>query len=206
MKTKILIILTMFMLLSCTACNGLFRDDKVCYFGDGEYKLSSEEYASMVIDDGKKQTEINMEEGWAERSTLDFNKVGFNVIKPSYKKDELYYSISILWPEPDKYPFTYEFDYDISDLDKDKFNYFVHSSKYSEETACTPDNESPLVFPVIENSIETKSLKGFVTVEEYGDIGNFIIGTFELQFEDVKGNIRIIKDGKFKILRSPDRD
>ena len=204
-KSKIFILLLAIIFCSCNSC-GFFENEEVqCYLGTNEMVLNDKDEITMIVVGGNHPGEIKMLEGYAAKATLDFSKIAMNVWRPPLKKYEARQGFSFLILEPESYPHTYYFEYDLTDPNKDTFDYFVQGTTYTETKACSKRYSSGLIFPDIKDGIEVKRLKGYVTIEKFGEVNDFIIGSFEMEFEDIKDNKRILKDGKFKIIRRPDR-
>lgn len=203
---SIIILVIVTMLYGCSSCGIIGEEEVSCDIGVKENKLSKDDEITTTLTGGPGEGELRMLEGWAYKDTLDYNKIGMTVWRPPLSKDEYDQTLSIVVLEPDSYPHTYHFNYDLTDPNNDTFDYFVHGTNYKERIACIKGHNSSLVYPQIENGIEKKSLKGYVTFEEFGEVGDFIIGSFDLEFEDIKGNKRTLKNGKFKIRRKADRN
>ena len=200
-----LIIIIVAMMYGCTSCGIIGEEEVTCNTGVKEFELYKDDEVTMTVEGGPSEGKLKMLEGLAYKDTLDYNKLAISVWRPPLSKDEFDQTLSIVVLEPDSYPHTYYYNYGLTNPDNDTFDYFVHGTNYKERKACIKGHSSGLVYPVIEEGIEKKSLKGYVTFDKFGEVGDFIIGSFELEFEDIKGNKRILKNGKFKIKRRPDR-
>lgn len=198
----VLIAITALLTLSCNKKN----KEEWCIIGAQENVFDKDDIYTAELHGGTHPGKVRFNEGWAYKGTLDFNKIAITGHRYSENRNGIGKFIAILLPEPESYPYTFVYDYDYTNPEKDNYSNFVHGTNYTEEKACTLGYDSGLIYPNKSvYDIEQKIVKGYVTVEKFGDVGDYIIGNFELEFEDMHGNNRKLKNGYFKIKRKPDR-
>ena len=182
-------------------CGSFTNNNQQCYIGKRENQLDKKDKFTIKINDKNNYKQIVMNEGWAFIDNLDSKKLAITVFKAPEINSDFEYNLSMLLPVKDEFPFTYYFDYDKNDINKTDYNYFIHGTSYTEEKACRSSKDPRLMFPKIENGIQYTKIKGYIIIDEIGEIGNFIKGSINILFKDQFGNAREIKSTGFQITR-----